>query len=218
MGFSNYIDVPPEHEYYREISILSSLGTIVGHTNNTFMPDNIITRAEYGVILFRALGLDISPNALEIEIKDMVGHWGQQHVATLVELGILSLYDDGTFNPNVVMVMSLQPDYTLLDWKEGKVSIIQGKVTLDDGESASNIKVVLYDENSNPVYAVNTNSEGQYIFVNVPLGIYSIRTEKLKYYLTDKIENIRVAEVETVVVEDLSLQFGDLNDDNIIDI
>ena len=81
---SNYFsDLPRNHPYYREISLLSDFGIMNGYGDGSFKPENKITRAEYAVFLTRALGYKLSNRTL---IRDITAsHWAYSSIITVVE-------------------------------------------------------------------------------------------------------------------------------------
>ena len=75
---------------------------ITGYPDGTFKPDQAVTRAEFLVMLARALGWgDKSPaGALPFTDADRMGSWAMGAVAAAVEKGIVSGYPDGSFRPD----------------------------------------------------------------------------------------------------------------------
>lgn len=85
--------------YKAEINYLIDKGIISGYPDNTFKPNNKITREEVAAVIGRALNLngakrqtkfpDVNPNS-----------FGSGYIASAVERGIISGHTDGTFKPN----------------------------------------------------------------------------------------------------------------------
>lgn len=79
---------------------LVSKGIISGYEDNTFRPDNLITRAECSVIMARAFSLADGGQATLAAFKDAAGvpAWASGKVAAAVEAGLLNGYPeaDGT--------------------------------------------------------------------------------------------------------------------------
>ncbi|MCK9479785.1 MAG: S-layer homology domain-containing protein [Firmicutes bacterium] len=75
-------------------------GIITGYEDNTFRPNQNITRSELVVIASRAFSLS-QGNADEITFADKsdIPDWSLQGVAAAVAQGIMSGYDDNTFKP-----------------------------------------------------------------------------------------------------------------------
>lgn len=73
---------------------------ITGKTENTFCPDEFLTRAEAAALIARLMA-DKRPaqgNAMFSDVKE--ADWYYDAVVSLAEKGILSGYADGTFRPN----------------------------------------------------------------------------------------------------------------------
>jgi hypothetical protein len=80
----------PEHIWY-----------IQGYPDGTIQPDGSVTRAEIAMMLFRLLADDNKNNPQASTFADVQpGKWYTQAVAYLAKLGILTGYENGTFNPN----------------------------------------------------------------------------------------------------------------------
>ena len=73
-------------------------GLISGYEDGTFKPDKSITRAEFAVMLNKALGFVDKGNVSFSDVK--AGDWYYDAVAIAVEAGYCSGYEDGTFKPN----------------------------------------------------------------------------------------------------------------------
>lgn len=71
---------------------------IMSGYNGRFMPDNIITRGEFVVLVIRALGIDAI--AGETEFSDVeTGKYYTPYIKTAYEKGVISGFPDGTFRP-----------------------------------------------------------------------------------------------------------------------
>lgn len=82
------------------IKDLISLQKIDGYENNTILPDNLITRAEFSKILVEAMNIDKNSSGNSIYFKDVnPSDWFYDYVTTMKELEIIDGYDDGTFMP-----------------------------------------------------------------------------------------------------------------------
>lgn len=76
-------------------------GIIKGYEDNTFRPNNKLTRKEMAVIVMKAFGYEEATNK-QLKFKDSkdVPSWAKGYVAKAIELGIIKGYDDNTFKPN----------------------------------------------------------------------------------------------------------------------
>lgn len=76
-------------------------GIIKGYEDNTFRPNNKLTRNEMAVIAMKAFGYGEATNQ-QLKFKDAnsIPSWAKGYVAKAIELGIIKGYDDNTFKPN----------------------------------------------------------------------------------------------------------------------
>jgi hypothetical protein len=86
------------------ISSIASLGVTLGCNpplNSEFCPDAAVTRAEMAVFLSRALDDQVEPTTgLGVFTDVTTNVWYTKAVARMVELGITTGYEDGTYRPN----------------------------------------------------------------------------------------------------------------------
>lgn len=74
---------------------LSDEGVISGYSDNTFKPNNNITREEVSAILARYMKGSGGTKTM----KDIVGRWSELSISYLMDNGIINGYPDGTFKP-----------------------------------------------------------------------------------------------------------------------
>ena len=90
--------------YYSPVSLLSSLGIIKGYEDGTFGPDRDVTRAEFSVMLMRAMSLSgVASNDMNgMPFKDVesVVSWAGGDIKTAYSMGIINGMDETTFAPN----------------------------------------------------------------------------------------------------------------------
>ncbi|WP_052344345.1 S-layer homology domain-containing protein [Bacillus ndiopicus] len=82
-------DVAKSYEYYDYITILYSSGVTKGYENNTFKPNNPLTRAQFSTFLNRAM--QISNNQFESENKNSLE---KQNPTKKLDVEILSIKQD----------------------------------------------------------------------------------------------------------------------------
>lgn len=76
---------------------LVNLDAIKGYPDNTFKPNNNITRAEFVTVLVKAFSLETKSGKVFVDTKD---HWAKDFIATAAANGIVLGYDENTFGPN----------------------------------------------------------------------------------------------------------------------
>ncbi len=76
---------------------------VTGYGNNTFRPNNSITRAEATAMLVKALRLPEADESI-ITFDDVWASWQRQVVAAALDKGIISGYSADAFGPNDLML------------------------------------------------------------------------------------------------------------------
>ncbi|MGI2295974.1 S-layer homology domain-containing protein [Paenibacillus sp. GXUN7292] len=93
----SYKDVPDNHWAADVIRQASKLKIISGYTNGTFKPGREVSRAEFAVMLARALQLGEASTPLSFKDSAEIPQWSLSSVAQVVQAGIITGYPDGTF-------------------------------------------------------------------------------------------------------------------------
>jgi len=75
-------------------------GIVTGYPDGTFRPEHPITRAEFTVMLARALHLEGTGTPLAFTDRDRIGSWAAQAIGLAVQAGIVRGYEDGSFRPD----------------------------------------------------------------------------------------------------------------------
>ncbi len=111
--------------HWAENTIISwqEKGLISGYEDGTFKPNNSVTRAEFILMLNKALGLTEKGEVNFSDVKE--GSWFYDAVAVAVKAGYCFGYTDGTFKPNATITRA-----------EASVMIALAK-GLDKNESAA---------------------------------------------------------------------------------
>jgi len=96
--------VTPSRDYnIPEQLVEEHISYITGYEDGTVRPNNLITRAEVATILYNLLTDEMRTqyHTDENEFTDVPEHmWFNVPISTLVDMLLLSGYDDGTFGPN----------------------------------------------------------------------------------------------------------------------
>lgn len=98
----SFADVVDTDWYYAEIAKAKAAGYISGYVDNTFRPNNPITRQEAAVIIasIEALGAVDDTGALnQFGDADDIGQWAHSAVRALIGAQIMSGYPDETIRP-----------------------------------------------------------------------------------------------------------------------
>lgn len=98
-------DKPSFPDVYNEetkmyIKHLRDMGIVNGRPDGMFGPDANVTRAEFMVMILKALGKDIDSNIKNTNYSDVEGHWAKGFMLNGVKEGIIKGYEDGTLRPD----------------------------------------------------------------------------------------------------------------------
>jgi hypothetical protein len=94
-----FIDVPYGHRNYAHINALVEIGIINGYSDNSFRPNNTLTRAQAAIMIVRAAG--ISTEGVSSNFTDVPSsHAAYKFISAAYQAGIINGYSEGTFKPN----------------------------------------------------------------------------------------------------------------------
>ncbi|WP_206669822.1 S-layer homology domain-containing protein [Paenibacillus luteus] len=79
------------------VNIFVQLGFVKGYSDGAFHPNASITRGEFATIIAKVFDLSA---ANDNKLADVSGHWAESSINALIESGIISGYEDGSFKPN----------------------------------------------------------------------------------------------------------------------
>ncbi|MGC5325448.1 S-layer homology domain-containing protein [Brevibacillus sp. SYSU BS000544] len=96
----DFADVATEHWAYEEITGLRLMGITDGYEDNTFRPQNNITRAEFVKMTVTALGIEPQTMNMNFRDKAQIPGWASESMQTAVKAGLLKGYSDNTIRPN----------------------------------------------------------------------------------------------------------------------
>lgn len=95
-----YSDVETTHWASDYIQSATNAGIFIGYKDNSFHPDDPITRAEFATVVAKYMQVkNVKP--FEEVYKDLSGHWAQNYIEEIKRLKIIEGYEDGTFRPDL---------------------------------------------------------------------------------------------------------------------
>ena len=95
-----FSDMQESHWAYPAVKGLVENSVVNGYPDNTFRPDNPVTRAEFATILVKGLGLQGQMTTTTAQFRDLpTGHWANKTVAAAVERGYIKGMSETTFAP-----------------------------------------------------------------------------------------------------------------------
>lgn len=81
------------------IAVTESYGIVSGYDENTFGPNDLITREQAAVIIARAAQLEAAAGELNFTDSKAISPWATPGVAAAFKSGFISGYPDGSFRP-----------------------------------------------------------------------------------------------------------------------
>ncbi len=114
-----------------EILALYAAGITTGTTATTFSPNKNISRAQFAVMIARALNIQ---SAKATAFKDVKGQWYEHEVQALAEVGIVTGVNATTFNPtaNITRQQAAAMILRMLEYKGYKVTVDESALTYKD--------------------------------------------------------------------------------------
>lgn len=95
-----FSDVPDDYWAKPYIDALSSRGLISGYDDNTFRPDQPVTRAQTANIVSRTF--DLTADKASLEFSDVEpDYWARESIGEVVRGGFMTGFPDDTFKPNL---------------------------------------------------------------------------------------------------------------------
>ncbi len=94
---SRFRDVKDNDRLSAAAEMFSDMGVITGYDDDTFRPDNLLTRAEAAAVLCRMFSITPENGC---SFTDMDGHWAEEYAGAMQKAGIINGYADGSFQPD----------------------------------------------------------------------------------------------------------------------
>lgn len=96
-----FTDLSKDHWAYKHVMELKGKGIVVGYPDNSFHPDENVTRAEFAAIIVNALKLQDKGDFFPVAYKDLAEYyWGYNVIQTATHYGLVTGTPDGYFLPN----------------------------------------------------------------------------------------------------------------------
>ena len=97
----SFSDVNPGDWFYDNVMDAAENGYVSGMGDGTFNPTGATTRAQFAAMIANALGYDSNPEETPSMFPDVADDfWGKAAINFCAQNGIITGYDDGTFQPN----------------------------------------------------------------------------------------------------------------------
>lgn len=93
-------DVDAGRWFAKYVNYLQSNNMVSGYPDNSFRPNNDVTRAEFAAMLAKSKGVTVSPG-VQTQFRDVPStHWASGAISLASSKGWITGYPDGTFGPN----------------------------------------------------------------------------------------------------------------------
>lgn len=142
-GYKHFMDIK-DHWGKKYIDEAASIGYIKGYGDTLFMPDNLITREEFVVIVDRVFGGELTfplNTTFTITDEEKIGSWAKDSILHLINNKVISLYEDLSFKPKQYITRS-------------EMVAIVGRIL--NLPSDTNINTMIYkDKDRIPSWAIN---------------------------------------------------------------
>ncbi|MBQ9976911.1 MAG: S-layer homology domain-containing protein [Clostridia bacterium] len=223
----SFKDVPEDHFYYTSIMAAAGAGLVNGYEDETFRPDNTITRAEVVTVINRLLGLKVSEKTvsashLDNEFVDIKTHWGRLNILMASNSNV---HGDYYYERSLDGVSETASTYTFEnDWfaftvakKNGKVTKLLNKYTGEDYNLPSSNYQFIYLVASNGANVIPTNmeTEGNRIKVTFKNGsVVYMLVEIKNNFMTFELDSELVSGEQKVVFGNLQANIKISEDDD----
>ncbi len=100
LRLTSFRDISIRYWAKSQIEYAATTGLVQGYPDQTFKPEQALTRAEFATLLIRAKGVGTG-EAKDVSFKDVGSdHWAAKYIAVAEEEGLIKGYPDKTFRPN----------------------------------------------------------------------------------------------------------------------
>ncbi|OUS76552.1 hypothetical protein B1748_10640 [Paenibacillus sp. MY03] len=87
------------HWAKQAVSTAHAYGVVHGYNDNTFAPDDPITREQMTMMIMNALQLETIPSVRTFADQNKISKWAREAVAAAAESGLITGYPDNTIRP-----------------------------------------------------------------------------------------------------------------------
>ncbi|OGH96965.1 MAG: hypothetical protein A2104_04450 [Candidatus Melainabacteria bacterium GWF2_32_7] len=95
-----FSDLRSDYWAYDSVQALSEQNILSGYADNSFRPNNPVTRAEFATMIVKALGKENTPIGQEFSFRDVSrSFWAYDTIQRAYDLGLIRGFPDNTFKP-----------------------------------------------------------------------------------------------------------------------
>ena len=96
---NTFSDVGKDSWYNDSVSWATEKGFISGYNDDTFGPNDVITREQIALLLYNIVGSPKASQQLDFKDVDMISDWAKDAMTWAVSKGIFTGYDDNMLHP-----------------------------------------------------------------------------------------------------------------------
>ncbi len=224
-------------EYESAVEALVELGIVNGYDDGTFLPENVVSRAEMAKLLVVAAGLAPAAELAEGTTKfaDVAAtHWATGYINVAAEYGYIMGDPDGNFRPDdtvsyaeaITMALRVLGYKTVVEakgtWPTNYIAKAEELDLLEDitygsyatGATRGNVALLIWNMLRLPMWDVNAESEGDGLeYTKTDEEMLEIKFKDYEYKLTTFVdyEIIEEGKVEVELGSDKNLEYAKTN-------
>ena len=168
-GVKVFDDVAVDFWGAEHIEAVAEVGLFKGYNDNTFKPNQPITRAELATVIAKYLKITTYPEykVLVKNFNDISGHWAEANIAEIYRYDIIKGYEDNAFRPNntitreetITMVNQMLHRGPLMGVKPSFPDNVESNWSFGHVEEATNTHKSYYNEDGSETL-IEINTEG----------------------------------------------------------
>lgn len=113
------------------INSLVARGVVSGYPDNTFRPENQITRAEFATMVVKTFELPVQAGKVFADTGDS---WAKDYISTAYAAGIISGYSEDRFGPNDLIT---REQMAVMAAKAANLDLVSEEISFTDSQSIS---------------------------------------------------------------------------------
>ncbi|MBI2638372.1 S-layer homology domain-containing protein [Candidatus Peregrinibacteria bacterium] len=132
VALANFSDVPETHKHALAIQTLKDAGMVSGYGDETFKPDQPVSRAEATAVILKAVGITATKTSAKLPFSDVPEDaWYFPMIQYGVSIGKLKGYEDKTFRPDKPVTLPEALALTVSFYKVGVKKVDVAPVIYD---------------------------------------------------------------------------------------
>lgn len=202
-------------KYEAAVDALMELGVVSGYPDGTYLPNNVVTRAELAKLLVTAYGLEQAAEVAKgaTAFSDVAAeHWAAGYINVASDYKFVNGYPDGTFRPDatvtyaeaITMALRVLGYANEIDskgtWPTNYIAKAQDLklmrdvtyASYNDGAQRGNVALLMWNMLRTPMWEITSKSEGDGLIssperqmINIKFSDYDYYDSELELVVTD---------------------------------